>query len=524
MAVAKVSLLEPLEKITFDVKPCTLILGGGVAGMESARNISKLGQEVYLIENLPTLGGNTARIGKLFYTEKRGAEVTKQLANSLNGNVHVFTNSELEKLDGSVGGFKAKIKIYPRYVNEKCNLCGKCKDVCPIEVPNEYEFKLDNRKAIYIPFPEAQPNLYVIDPKACTKCGKCVEVCEPKAIDLEDKLNEIDIRIGSIIVASGYQPYDPAIGEYGFEKSNRVITLLQLNRLLDINGPTDGKLLINGEIPKNIVFILCVGSLNSTPNAKPYCSRVCCSSSLQKILEMKEQYPDTTIFVLYKSMRTYGRMEETLYENVSEKGIPFILFEDSPKVDINKEKIDITVYDELIQENLKITPDLVVLANGMNPSREIDKLRQIVKVGCSPEGFIREAHLKLKPIEAPASGIFLSGTVTGPKNVIESITSGGAAASKAAALSSKSHIEAEPMVAVVNEDLCSGCGICIPMCPYSAITQKEEKGRKIASVDKALCQDCGTCSGACPSGAMQQAGFKDNQIDAQVISCFKEVD
>jgi heterodisulfide reductase subunit A len=523
MGVAKLRLMEPLEKIEFEVQPCALILGGGVAGMNTAQNLAEKGYEVYLVEKSPTLGGTAARIGKLYYSDKKGSELAKILIDSVKSNskIHIFSNSEIEKLDGSVGNFKAQININPRFVNEKCNLCGECVNVCPEEVPNEYEFGLNKRKAIYLPFAEAYPSAYVIDPKSCTKCGKCIEVCKPEAINLDEKPNQIEAQIGCNVLATGYSPYEPPEGEYGYGKSPNIVTLFQLERMLDSSGPTKGELILDGKVPKSMAFILCVGSLNTTPNSNAYCSRMCCSSSLKNVQEIKNRYPDTSIYVLYKDIRTYGKMEERLYESAAENLVPFLKFDQPPQVDVNSGGAEVKVYDTTSQENLLLPVDMVVLTNGMGPSESLEKVKSIVKVGCSPEGFIREAHLKLRPVETPSDGIFLAGTVTSPKNIIESITTGGASAAKAAGLISKKQVEVEPIIATVNEDTCSGCAICIATCPYDAISRVEKNGKKQASVDSTLCKSCGTCAAACPSGSMQQYGFKDKQVIAQVVACLE---
>lgn len=523
MAVAKARLLEPLDTIVSKVEPCALVLGGGVAGLEAALDLAKRGAEVYLVEKAPTLGGNAARLGKLAFSNMRGVELVKTLVDAVKSNpkIRIFTNAELVGLDGSVGNFKAKIKINPRFVNEKCNLCGKCVEVCPVEVPNEYEFNLSKRKAIYLPYAEAYPPIYVIDTEKCTKCRKCIEVCKPGAINLEDKGSEIEARVGCVILAIGYTPYEPYKGEYGYGTSPNVITLFQLERLLDPTGPTKGQLLIDGKAPNAMAFIMCVGSLTTSPTANVYCSRMCCTTSLKDILEIKEQYPDTALFVLYKHMRTYGRLEERLYEKASEKGVVFVRFEEPPKVKVKRDGIELKVYDLLTQENLEIPVDMVVLAVGMNPSKELEKVRSITKVGCTPDGFVREAHLKLRPVETPSDGIFLAGTVSGPRNITESVISGSAAAAKAAVLISKEQVEVEPIIARVIEDVCSGCGTCVAQCPFGAISIKEVEGKRQASVDAMLCKGCGTCAAACPSGAMQQANFKDHQIVAQVEACFR---
>jgi len=520
MAVAKANLLEPLEDLRFKVEPTSLVIGGGVAGLRASVDLAERGYKVHLIEELPTLGGRAARLGKLAHVDMRGVEMAGSMIKTAisNANITAHVGSELEDLDGSVGYFRAKIRKKPRFVDSKCTLCGECFKVCPVEVPNEYEYGTSKRKAIYLPFKEAYPPIAVIDSDACTRCGECVKVCEPHAINLDEVSQDIDAIAGSVVLATGFSPYEPPEGEYGYKRSERVLTLFQLERLLDEGGPTGGELKLDGSVPRTIAFIMCVGSLGTTKNAHQYCSRMCCASALKNILTIKDRFPDTEIYVIYKDMRTYGRGDEELYEEAAEKMVKFVMFDDPPSVETQSGNLEVRVWDMTLQEDLLIPVDAVVLAVGMSPSEDLPKVRTVVKVGCSPEGFLREAHLKLRPVEAPADGIYLAGSVTSPKNIIESVTAGSASASKAAALFGKEEVIIEPMIAHVTEEICSGCAICIAMCPYGAISRKKKGDKFVAEVDKALCKACGACVAACPSGAMQQAGFKDVQVMAQVAA------
>jgi heterodisulfide reductase subunit A len=521
MAVAKASLLEPLKEVTFKVNKNVLVIGGGVAGLSAARDLAAKGFNVYLIEKKPVIGGNAARLGRLAHTELKGIDVVRELSKQVvgNPNIHIYVNTELVNVDGSVGGFKIKLVKNPRYVNEKCNLCGECVKVCPVDVPNEYEFGVSRRKAIYLPFREAYPPIYVVDSENCTRCFECVKVCPMNAINLAEKTEEIELRVGAIIIAAGHEPYEPPIGEFGYGVSSRVITLFQLERMLDEAGPTKGELKLDGREPKNIVFITCVGSLNTTPNAYPYCSRMCCSSTIKNALMIREKYPEANIYILHRDIRTYSRGDEQLYLKAGESLIRFARYREAPNVIVNPDgSINVRFFEETIQEEVFLPADLVVLSVGMKPPKDIDKVRATVKVGCGPEGFLREAHLKLRPVEAATDGVYLAGTVTGPKNVIESIESGSAAASKASTLLTKEEVRVEPLIAVVDEERCSGCSICIGVCPYGAIRLKTQEKARVAEVDPALCKGCGACAASCPTGAMQQFGFKDAQLKSQVLA------
>jgi len=521
MAVAKARLLEPLEEIEFQASPTALVLGGGVAGMRAAIDLAEYGFDVYLVEKSPTLGGRAALTGWL-ESDKRGADVVNNLINKIaeNKNIQVFTNAELIEFSGFPGNFTAKIRVNPRYVNERCVLCGECEAECPIEVANEYQYGLSRRKAIFFPFKAAYPPMYVIDQRVCIRCGECVKACRYDAINLNEQPAILELKVGALIIATGYDPYQPPKGEYAYGLHSNIITLFQLERLLDKDGPTQGKLIIGGSIPRRIAFILCVGSRNTTPNSRSYCSRMCCTSTLTNAIKIKERYPSTDVYVLYQDINTYGN-DESLYEQAGEKLVKFVKFEDPPVVDIGPEGLVIEVREVTIQEDISIPVDAIVLSVGMVPRRDVTDLISITRVSCGSEGFLREAHLKLNPVEAPTSGIFLAGAVTGPKNIIESIRAGSASASKVAALLSKGKVKAEPFTAIVNEERCSGCRICIGICPYKAITLREIDGRKVAYVEKALCMGCGTCSAACPSGAMQQYSFKDRQIIEQTIAAIR---
>jgi heterodisulfide reductase subunit A len=524
MAVAKARYLEPLEELEFGAEQSVLVLGGGVAGLRAALELANYGFQVYLVEKSPVIGGKAALIGYVDPNTK-GAEIVGKLIELVKGcpRIKIFTISDLIQLGGFPGNYTAKIRVNPRYVNEKCTLCRECEDVCPIEVSNEYNFGLDKRKAIFLPFSNAYPPYYVIDPKICIKCEECEKVCRYGAIDLKEEPKIVELKVGSVVVATGYDPYRPFKGEYGYGLHSNIITLLQLERLLDPKGPTKGELVIGGKIPKSIAFIQCVGSRGTTPWAKEYCSRMCCTSAINQAIKIKEKYLNTNVYIIYKDIMTYGS-DESLYEEAGRKFIQFVKFEDKiPNVLVTSEGLFIEVFEYTIQGNIRIPVDAVVLSIGMLPPRDIEDLIAVTRVSCGGEGFVREAHLKLAPVEAPTKGLFLAGCITGPKNIVESIRMGSAAAAKAMSLLSKGKITIEPMIAQVNEEKCSGCAICVGVCPYGAISIKNVNGDRIAYVEKALCMGCGTCNAACPSGAMQHLGFKDIQMLAQIRAVFGEV-
>jgi len=517
MVVAKARELEPLEEIKIDVTKKALVIGGGVAGLRAALDLARSGFTVYLVEKRPTLGGHTARIPFIRYLGVRGDELISSIVKELVSmpNIKIYTNADVVSMEGGVGSFRVRIRVRPKYVDSKCNLCGECVKVCPVEVSNEYEYGVGTRKAIYLPYQTAYPQIYVIDPEVCTRCGECVKVCPTKAIDLDEKERYEDIEVGTVILATGYDPYEPEKGELGYGLSKKVITLFQLERLLDERGPTKGVLRIGDTEPRVIVFISCVGSMGTSPKAGSYCSRMCCSTMLSAALKIRDQLPGSYIYVIHKDIRTYGYDEE-LYWKALERDIRFVRYEELPEVKVSGDKIEVVVKDITIGEYISVPADLVVLVNGMAQGKYLREVLNVVRVSCGDEGFVKEAHVKLRPVDAASEGIYLAGSVTGPKSVIESIIHGSAAAARAATVLSKDHVFAEPIIAKVDEDLCSGCLVCVGMCPYNAISTKETDGRRIAFVNPVLCMGCGTCAAACPSGAMQQQGFKDKQVFAQI--------
>ena len=534
MSVAKASLLEPLQKREADVTERALVIGAGVSGMRSALDLANRGFEVYLVEKAPSIGGRMAQLNEVYPTGEKALDVLEPLMEAVASHpkIKLFTNSKIEAVDGFIGNFKVKVAVKPRYVKNDCNACGKCESLCPIEVPNEHDFGLSKRKAIYLPFPAASPPIYIVDEENCNKCGKCVEACEMGVIDLKEKGMEMEIDVGTIIVATGYDLYDPPKGEYGYGLYDNVITLPQLERLLDKNGPTNGQLLFNGSTPKNIVFISCVGSRQEPGIYKPaiegqqlnrYCSRACCMAALKNALAIRERHPDTRVFYLYRDMRTFGKGHEEYYRKASESRVFFVKYklEAPPVISSGSNGLVVTVQDMLTNDEvLAIPADLVVLNVGMVPRADASELQDELTLSRSADGFFQEAHAKLRPLDTALDGIFLAGTAQGPKDITDSAAMGSAAAARAAIPLARGKVEIEPIIAVVNEDLCSGCGVCVALCPYSAI-KKDEQG--IARITEVACKGCGTCAASCPARAITVLHFTDEQIRAQALAALERM-
>jgi len=536
MAVSKTQLLEPLQKSEVGVVVRAIVLGGGIAGMRAALDLAQRGFEVYLVEKSPSIGGHMTQLHSVYPTDEEALEVLKPMMNEVASNprIKLLTNSEISTVDGFIGNFKIRIKVNPRFVTEKCDACAKCERVCPIEVPDEFNYGLSKRNAIYVPFRDAVPKRYVVDDKNCNKCAECAKICPKNAINLEEQTQEVEADIGTIIVAIGHDLYEPPEGEYGYKLCENVITQPQLERLLDKNGPTNGQLIFKGSTPKRVVFISCVGSRQEPRIYKPlkedqrlnrYCSRVCCMVSIKNAVDIKKRYPDAQALYLYQDIRSFGRGHEEYYKKAGESGVFFIRYksEEPPVVSNSSKGTIVTVQDVLSGEKLAIPADLVVLNVGIVPRADSHDVQTELKIPRGMDGFFQEAHAKLRPLDTPLDGIYLAGTAQGPKDITDSVAMGSAAAAKAVIPLARGKVEVEPIVAVVGDDLCKGCGRCEEVCEYDAIKVEEAQpfvkvATLIATVTEAQCKGCGSCAVACPTGAITMKHFTNKQIDAMIVA------
>jgi len=519
--IEKVIKNESLAPITIDLEKKCLVIGGGIAGIQAALDVADAGFDVILVEKSPTIGGRMAQLSETFPTLDCAQCILtpRMVAVARHPRIKIYTLSEVIKVDGFVGNFKVWIKKKPRYVDiEKCTMCGECEKVCPVVVPNEFDRGLSLRKAIYIPFPQAVPAAYVIDPDACLGlnpivCGECIDVCDQKAINYDDKEEIIVENVGAIIVATGYDLYPKEkIAEYGYGKYEDVIDSLQFERLLSSTGPTGGVIRrpSDGKIPESIAFIQCVGSRDA--NHLEYCSKICCMYTAKHAMMYKHLVPNGQAYVFYIDVRAAGKGYEEFIKRVMEEyGVVYIRGRVS-KIYKENGKLIVQSVDTLTGERLEIPVDMVVLAMGMVPSRDNKRLAETLRIPVDQYGFFQEVHPKLRPVESFTSGIFVCGVAQGPKDISETVAQASAAAAKAIALLSKDKIYHEPIIAHVNEELCSGCGVCQSVCPYGAI----EVINKVAKVNEVLCEGCGTCVSACPSAAIQLKNFRDEQIISMI--------
>jgi heterodisulfide reductase subunit A len=527
--VEKVKRNQPLTPMKIPVTQKALIIGGGIAGIQAALDIADAGFKVTLVEKESTIGGRMAQLAETFPTLDCSQCILtpKMVAVGRHPNITLLANSEIDNIEGYVGSFKVRINKKPRYVLEdKCTNCNDCVPVCPVIIHDEYNVGLTPRKAIYISFPQAVPACYVIDPETCLGidpliCAKCKEVCEPNAIDFDMHQEMIEEEFGTIIVATGYDPYPiERIGEYGYGTIQDVVSGLEFERLLAANGPTQGKILrlSDGKIPKSIAFIHCAGSRDPAKHL-PYCSKICCMYATKHALQYKHLVPDGVAFNFYIDVRTGGKDYEEFYQRASEKEKVIYIRGKVSEVIEDGGKILIRGVDTLSSESVEMHVDMVVLATGLLPSEGTKEVSEVLKLSCDREGFIKEAHPKLKPVETAISGVFAAGTALGPKDIPETVAQASGAAAKAETILSSKFMERDPVIAEIDHLTCGICHTCIHVCPYSAISYDTSQNKVL--VNEALCEGCGSCAAACPSGSIELRNSSYESISASIKALLK---
>ncbi|HUV04985.1 MAG TPA: CoB--CoM heterodisulfide reductase iron-sulfur subunit A family protein [Armatimonadota bacterium] len=532
MAVAKAARDEPLFQQEIPITKRALVIGGGVAGIQAALDIADAGYPVTLVERTPSIGGRMAQYDKTFPTLDCAACILtpKMVDCASHPNIQIMTYSEVESVSGFVGNFDVTIRRRARSVDmAKCTGCGVCYEKCPVKLPSEFESGMGQRHAIYVPFPQAVPNVPVIDREACRwfkegKCKVCEKLCTAGAIvyDQEDEL--INEKFGAIVVATGFQTWDPAeYGNLGYGRYPDVITSLEFERLINASGPTEGKLVrpSDHQPPKKVVFISCIGSRDDE-HGYPYCSKVCCMYNAKHALLLREKFHDAQAYVFYTDIRANGKGYEEFVRRAIEKyGAIYIRGRVSRVFEMDG-KLIVRGVDTLIGKPIEIEADMVVLASAMEAQPDAKELARKLGISTDEYNWFSEAHPKLRPVEVLTAGIFLAGACQYPKDIPDSVAQASGAASKVTGLFSKPNLLSEPMIAEVDEDTCVGCLLCKEVCPYTAIEAKtiyDNNGnpiKTVASVNEGLCHGCGTCVAACRSSSMQLKGFKDDQLLAEV--------
>jgi heterodisulfide reductase subunit A len=522
-AVARVLRQEALTARKVEIKPSVLVAGAGIAGIQAALTIASGGMRVFLVEKSPYIGGHMAQLDKTFPTLDCASCIftpkTVEVARSKN--IELDVCSEVVDVKGYVGNFTVTIKKEPTYVDHsRCTGCGDCVEACVLKkgVPSGFEEGMANRKAIYIPFPQAIPLKAIVDKESCLllsrgKCKKaCIEACKAGAINFEQKEEIIKKEVGSIIIATGYDLFDPhLLPQYGYGINENVITNLQFERLVSPSGPTQGGILLkDGSVPKGIAFLHCIGSRDE--NANSYCSRVCCMASMKQAHLAKEK-TGAEIHEFYIDINAFGKGYQEFYKRVREEGICFIRGKGS-EIFKRDGRLVVAAEDTLLGTPVEISVDLVVLGTGLTARRDAEKVAQVFGISQSADRFFMEAHPKLRPVATSVDGIFLAGCCQGPKDIPDTVAQASAAAAEAISLAIRGEIEVEPTTVWIDPELCAGCKLCIEICPYSAIDFFDARG--ISVVNDALCKGCGACTAICPSKAAKQNHFTQDQVLSEV--------
>lgn len=513
-AIAKDRYAESLEPNKIVAQKAVAIIGGGIAGMKAAIALSNMDCPVHIIERDHFIGGRVAQWGELFTSNETGKALVSKLYNDLikRENVMFYTGAEVVSNAGSIGDFKLKVKLTPRYVGAKVDSesLQQAINVCPVSVTDDFNFGLTKRKAIYQNYPEAVPPMLVIDHKNCIRCGKCEKVC--RAIDFTQKEELVDLNVGSVLMASGFDSYTPEKGEFGYQEIDNVVTLPQFIRMIELS---EKRLEYNGKEIKNIAYIYCVGSRQEEGNT--YCSRFCCTSTIHTALLAKKKFGTIYNYHFTRGVRTYGK-QEALYAASSKQGDIFLQsFEEEPPVVIKEGNKTIVKINDVLTAGKEMTveADLVVLVTGMVP-REDNSVGTLFKLPKGRDKFFNEIHMKLRPVETVIDGVTICGTCQGPKNVMESVNSALSAATKSFSYVSKGILETEPIVAEIDSSLCTWCGDCAKACPFDAISMTAADGKTIASINNSVCKGCGMCLPVCKTDAIDLIAFSNNEIESMI--------
>jgi heterodisulfide reductase subunit A len=517
--LAKAELDQPLESITVPINKRALVIGAGIAGIQAALDIANAGYEVVLVEKEPSIGGHMAQLSETFPTLDCSQCILtpRTVEAGRHPKIRLMTYSEVESVSGYVGNFRVRIRQKARYVDfDACTGCGLCMEKCPGRAESSFERGMAKRKAIYRLLPQAVPNRPVIDAQSCLyllkgKCGVCAKICPTQAIRYDDKDKLAEEEVGAIVMATGYELFDAAkLGSYGVGTVPDVIDGLAFERLLSASGPTSGdvKRPSDGKTPKKVVFVQCAGSRDST-QGMPYCSKICCMYTAKQAILYKHRVHDGEATVCYIDVRTPGKGFEEFYRRATDEGVQYLRGKVS-KIYRQGDKVVVWASDTLAGRKVELEADLVVLATAVVANPDGVALAHKLKTQLDSHGFMTEAHPKLRPVETLTAGFFLAGCGQGPKDIPETVAQASAAAAKVLAMFGSTKLTHAPTVAVVEEEICVGCGNCERTCAYEAV--KVDTKRGLAVVNAALCEGCGACAMSCPSGAMNHKNFTKKAI------------
>jgi len=505
-----------------------LVVGGGIAGIQAALELANAGHPVVIVEREPSIGGHMAQFDKTFPTLDCSACILTPRMSEVgqHDNITLMAYSELEEVSGSVGSFHVKIRKKARYVNESdCTGCGLCETKCPRYVVDQrFEVGMGQRKAIYVPFPQAVPRIPVLDRDNCIwfereKCGACKKLCPTHAIDFEQQDETVELDVGNVIMATGYETFDARkISQYGYGRLANVFTSLEFERMCNASGPTNGKIVLrDGKTqPESIAIIHCVGSRDR--NHHPYCSNVCCMTAL-KFGHLAMEKTSARVHSFYIDMRTTFKDYEEFYQRLLGEGMRFVRGKVAEVTDAARKpgeegKLIVQVEDTLLAQQKRVPVDMVVLMTALEPQHDAKETGIKCGLSCNADGWYTERHPKLDPVATMTDGVFVAGACQGPKDIPASVAQGAAAAARVQGMISKGTVMIEPIVATIHEEHCSGCRICNALCPFGAIEFIEDKA--VSRVEPALCKGCGTCVAACPAQTITGAHFDNQQIMAEL--------
>jgi heterodisulfide reductase subunit A len=542
MMVERVRRNRVLPTITVPVTKRSLVIGGGIAGIQAALDIAEAGHEVVLVEREPSIGGHMAQLSETFPTlDCSQCIMTPRMVDVANHpRITLHTYSEVEQVEGYIGNFQVTIRKKARSVDEKkCTGCGICMTKCPQKkIPNSFDCNLGMRPAIYIPFPQAVPNTPVIDRENCTmfksgKCGLCKKVCGPGAVDYEQEDRLVVEPVGAIVVATGFRLYDisekpkgspiKGYGEFGHGRIPDVIDGMTFERLASASGPTGGRILrpSDGREPKQIVFIQCVGS-RAREKGISYCSKICCMYTAKQTMLYHHKVHDGQAYVFFMDARTPGKSYDEFWRRSIEEEEAVYIRGMVSRLYQKGDKIVVMGSDIAVGVQVEIEADMVVLATAVQPQLGADLLAQKLGISYDSYHFYSEAHAKLRPVECATAGIYLAGACQGPKDIPDTVSQASAAAAKVMTLFARDRLEREPIVARVREAGCVGCFYCRKVCAYGAVEEKEIRDRQgnlikvVAYVNPGVCGGCGTCQATCPSKSVELDGYTDEQIVAMI--------
>jgi len=520
-SIAKVNESHSLNPVKIQATKAVAVVGAGVTGMRAALELAEAGTQVYLIEKEFFVGGRVAQWDELCATNESGKNLVTRLYDQVveHKRVTLFTGAEIIENSGSVGNFSLKVKITPRYIETPCEKghLQQAIDLCPVEVSDSFNFNITNRKAIYHNYPSEYPQVPVVDIKNCTRCGECEKVCP--SINFSQKTEFLNLKIGSVLVATGYDPYEPKSGEFGYGIIGNVVTLPQFKRIVHFAGD---KLVYKGKEIKHIAYIYCVGS-RQVDGENKYCSRYCCTTNIYTAIQVKKKFREIYNYHFNRGIRTYGK-QEVFYDESSRMGDIYLQsFENNPPlVERKGDKTVVSINDLLTTDKkLEVEADLVVLVTGMVPRKD-NSIGTLLKIPKGRDKFYNEIHMKLRPVETVIDGITIAGACQGPKNISESINSALSAATKSFSLVASGELALEPTVATIDEENCDWCEKCLDACPYNALSEMSFDGKMIAKVNESICKGCGMCLPVCPTNAIDLIGCSDiemeKMIDALVIA------